>query len=145
MNGKYHFYDGKTGEYKSEYENFACSYTKFISSNEMIGTCYSNETGKSKIMKYNVSKNEESEVATLDKYYYTININSDGRACSMEHDNVFYYVDLKSSDKTPIKLIEGYEYIRINSIYRDNISILYVEESKYFFALYNKAKLIFRK
>jgi len=42
-------------------------------------------------------------------------------------------------------LLEGFDSISATNIYRDNISIIYREESKLFAALYNKSKLVFRR
>ena len=41
--------------------------------------------------------------------------------------------------------MEGYEVIRTQSIVKDFCSVFYSEESKFYFALYEKSKLIFRK
>lgn len=142
---KYKFFDGRTGEYLHDLDLNQYQYTKFINSKELIGTWFDQSTGFSKIGKYSVSSKEESELVSFGKYYPSIIPNSDGKAWLLEHDNVLYYLDLKSGDKEPVKLMEGYEVIRTQSIVKDFCSVFYSEESKYYFALYEKSKLIFRK
>ena len=41
--------------------------------------------------------------------------------------------------------MEGFEIIKSWNIIKDFCSVFYSEESKYYFALYDKSKLIFRK
>lgn len=142
---KYMFFDGRNGSFLHSYDSKFYQFTKFINSKELIGTAYDQAIGASKIGKYNVSNKEESEIVSFNKFYPSIIPNSDGKACILEHDNVLYYVDLKSGDKEPTKFMEGYEIIRTQNIVKDFCSVFYSEESKYYFALYEKSKLIFRK
>lgn len=143
--GKYKFFDARNGNYLHGLESPIYNYIKFINSKELIGTWYDQVTGFSKIGKYSVSGQEESEMVSLEKYYPTITPNSDGKAWILENDNILYYIDLKSGDKEPIKLMEGFEIMRTCNIVKDFCSVFYSEESKNYFALYEKSKLIFRK
>ena len=142
---KYKLFDWKTGNFLHSFDSKDYQYTKFINSNEMIWTSFHISTGFSKIGRYNVENKKIESIVSLNKFYSSIIPNSDGKAWLLEHDNVLYYLDLKSGDKEPVKLMEGYEVIRTQSIVKDFCSVFYSEESKYYFALYKKSKLVFRK
>lgn len=110
----------------------------------MVGNYYSNETNSNIISKYNVSRQAATDAVKF-KDFFSITYNSDGKAALLEKDNVLYYCDIRSSEPEPVKLLEGYDYLKAKNINHDNTSVLYTEEAKTYFALYNKNKLIFRR
>lgn len=140
-----YFYDGKTGDQKFQVENSDVTYNKFVNNNELIGYKFDYEENKTKIFKYHVGNKEQNQVVTMDKYYYSLVFDNNGKAASIEQDNILYYYDVAGRAEKPVEILKGYDYIRIRNINHDYTSVLYNEEGKSFFALYEKTKLLFRK
>ena len=139
-----HFFTAKDGK-QIEGEGYINErYQRYINGYEMIGTGFQ-ENGSSKIVTMNVKNSNVKEKVAFDLYLHSIVINSDGRACVIEQDNVLYYVDIYRDPKNLVKLLEGYDQIKCHNINRDSVSLIYSEESKLYLALYKKAKLVFRK
>lgn len=86
----------------------------------------------------------EDNFRDLDSYYDPIIVNEKGKACIMEKDNNLFYYDIDKKEG-PHRILENYDILRSKSINGDLVSVLYSEESKNYFALYDKNKLLFRR
>ena len=142
-NGR-HFFTAKDGKQIGNEEFMSEKYQRFINEYEMIGTGFQ-ENGSSKIVTINIKNKKVKQKVEFDLYLHSIIINSGGKACVVEQDNVLYYVDLYRDAKTLVKLLEGYDHIKFHNINNDNVSLIYSEDTKLYLALYTKAKLAFRK
>ena len=141
----FYVFDGTNGKQDHKITEASTDYVKFVNKNELIGSVYMMDTGLSKIVKYDCSDKKEEDFITLNKYFYNFYFNFNGKASLIEHENVLYYYEHKNGKNEPDKLIEGYDYIKKWSINENTTSVLYQEESKNYFALYEKSKLLFRK
>lgn len=135
----------KTGGQVHEIEYNNEQYHAYINNEEMIGIGYSQGSGGTRIVKYNVKTVISTDIVSYDIHYYSLSFNNDGKQCIIDFENTLFYVDLHRKPEELVKFFEGYEYIKSKSITKDNISVIYAEESKVFLAYYKKTKLIFRK
>src|SRR5690606_21565948 len=98
----------------------------------------------SKITKYNVSRKLHTDIKIFDETY-EITYNADGKACILQKESSVYYYDIKGNSGDPIKILDSCDYVKIANINRDQTSILYTEDNKQYFSLFDKTTMLFRK
>jgi hypothetical protein len=146
---QYIFVDANSGDELWMYDNNIINplfsnhiiWIDFINNHQMIGV---HRKIKSKTIFLLSAKYDSANTTVLmpNQEYKRFVFDHEGKGCVAERDKELYHIDFNSNDAT--MLMSGFDRILKKNINKDYIAVLFIENDKYYFALFRDDERLYK-